>query len=131
MQNTEYLLKEYNLSTNDFKQPKEDTGKKAVGMFIARLILLEPGTFSSRPKMGLGLVSRFRDMFPDRLPQLKRDLYHQLETYLPQYQNAEIILTQKDGRLLFDITIDDYVYKYITVEQEDNKVTLQELTEAT
>ena len=78
--------------------------------------------------MGVGLVSHFREMFPDDLPSLKRRLYNQLSTYLPQYANAEIELTAApNDQLEFKITIDENVFKYVTVEQEDNKVTLTQL----
>ena len=61
------ILKEYVIGTNDFKQPEEYLGKKAVGLLVERLLLLEPGTDPMRPEMGVGLVSKYRYMFPDRL----------------------------------------------------------------
>lgn len=121
-------LHEYNLSTDHFKQPEVIKNREAVGLLIARLILLEPGTNPNRPDMGVGLVSHFREMFPNDLPSLKRRLYNQLSTYLPQYANAEIELTAApNDQLEFKITIDENVFKYVTVEQEDNKVTLTQL----
>ena len=35
------ILKEYAMSVNDFKQPAEALGKKAIGVFLVRLLLLE------------------------------------------------------------------------------------------
>lgn len=125
------LLNEYTLSTDNFKQPKVVQGREAVGLLVARLILLEPGTDPIRPNMGLGLVSRYRDMFPNKLPELRRALYSQIETYLPQFSGVEITLTTKEGQLIFDIKVGETAYKYVTVEQEDNRVTLTELTEET
>lgn len=121
------VLKEYVFSSNDFKQPKEVIGKKAVALLIIRLILLEPGTDMMRPKMGVGLVSRFRYMFPERLQQLKQDIYEQMTTYLPNYSTAPIVLRMEDSKLYIDIQIDDTVYKYVMDEQEDNRITLTEL----
>ena len=127
MRNPTSIIKEYNLSTDLFKQPKTNKGKEAIGMWLCRLILLEPGTFSTRPKMGLGLVSRYRNMMVGDLTQLKKDLYHQIETYLPVYSSVDITIESKNHQLIFYIKIDDTVYNYVTVEQEDNKVTLQEV----
>ena len=123
-------LHEYNLSTDHFNMPEVIKNREAVGLLISRLILLEPGTNPNRPEMGVGLVSHFREMFPNDLPALKKRLYDQLSTYLPEYANAQIELTAApDNQLSFKITIDDMVFKYVTVEQEDNKVTLAELQE--
>ena len=46
------ILKEYAMSVNDFKQPAEALGKKAIGVFLVRLLLLEKGTdlkYGARP----------------------------------------------------------------------------------
>lgn len=123
----EYLQKEYVVSTDDFKQPKEFVGKKAVALLICRLILLEPGTDPARPTMGVGLVSRYRYMYPDKLTELKNDIIDQIRIYLPEYTNVPITLTIENRQLIIEITVDDDVYKYVTVEQEDNSVTLTEL----
>ena len=121
-------LHEYNISTDHFNQPEVVKNREAVGLLISRLILLEPGTNPVRPEMGFGLVSHFREMFPNDLPEFKRRLYNQLSTYLPQYSNAEIELTAApNDQLELKITIGEEVFKYVTVEQEDNKVTLTEL----
>lgn len=123
------LLKEYLISTDDFRQPKEVYGKKAVGVLMVRLLLLEPGTDPMRPEMGVGLVSKYRYMFPDRLTDLKKDITDQLARYLFPYQRIGIVMDVIDKELRMDITIDDTTYKYVTVEQEDNTITLKELTE--
>ena len=72
------IFREYLLGTDDFKQPKVVYGKKAVGILVCRLLLLEPGTNPMRPEMGVGLVSKYRYMFPDRLSELKTDIADQL-----------------------------------------------------
>ena len=82
-----------------------------------------------RPEMGVGLVSKYRYMFPDRLTDLKKDITDQLARYLFPYQRIGIVMDVIDKELRMDITIDDTTYKYVTVEQEDNTITLKELTE--
>lgn len=79
--------------------------------------------------MGVGLVSKYRYMYPDKLMDLKNDIINQIQTYLPEYTNVPITLTVENRQLIIEITVDDSVYKYVTVEQEDNSVTLTELLE--
>lgn len=121
------IFKEYHMDVDDFKEPRATEGKKAVGVLIVRLLLLEPGTDPMRPEMGVGLVSRYRYMFPDRLSELKQEISRQLETYLFPYQTVGIELDMYDKELTIDITIDDYTYKYVTKQQEGNRITLKQL----
>ena len=124
------ILKEYIIGTDDFKQPKKVLGKKAIGVLLVRLLLLEPGTDPMRPEMGVGLVSKYRYMFPDNLGELKRDISDQLARFLFPYQRIGINMKVEDKELRMDITINDTTYKYVTEEQEDNTITLKELKEA-
>lgn len=122
------IFREYLLGTDDFKQPKVVYGKKAVGILVCRLLLLEPGTNPMRPEMGIGLVSKYRYMFPDRLSELKTDIADQLNRFLFPYQRVGIVMSvESDKTLKMDITIDDNTYKYVIEEQEDNRITLSEL----
>lgn len=125
---TSGIFREYLLDTDDFKQPKVLYGKKAIGLIICRLLLLEPGTDPMRPEMGVGLVSKYRYMFPDQLPELKRDIAKQLNDYLFPYQQVGITLwAETDKTLRIDVIVDDNAYKYVIEEQADNRITLQEL----
>ena len=56
------ILKEYSMSVNDFNQPADAKGKKAIGVLLVRLLLMEKGTDPMRPDMGVGIVSRYRYM---------------------------------------------------------------------
>lgn len=126
------IFREYHLGVDHFKQPDTAYGKKAIGVMLIRLLLLEPGTDPMRPNMGIGLVSKYRYMFPDKLNELRDDIYNQLDTYLYPYQRLEVILTAQDKELHLDITINDETYQYVTKEQEDkgNTITLTELKES-
>lgn len=124
------IFREYHMDVDDFKEPKSTEGKKAVGVLIVRLLLLEPGTDPMRPEMGVGLVSKYRYMFPDRLSELKQNISEQLERFLFPYQTVGIELDEYDKELTIDITVDDHTYKYVTKEQEGNRITLQELFES-
>lgn len=124
------MIKEYHIDTDDFNQPRVSKGREAIGVLLVRLLLLEPGTDPMRPEMGVGLQTKYRYMFPDRLSDLRKDIYTQLETYLAPFQRIEIVLSVNDKELQLDITINDNVYKYVTQQQEDNTITLTKLMES-
>ena len=122
------IFREYLIGTDDFNNPKVIYGKKAIGVIVCRLLLLEPGTDPMRPEMGVGIVSKYRYMFPDNLNELKRDIAYQLNKYLFPYQRVAITMwVETDKTLRMDIVIDDNTYKYVIEEQEDNRITLEEL----
>jgi len=121
-------LREYHVTVDDFKQPKKSEGRKAIGVLIIRLILLEPGTDPVRPEMGLGIVSKYRYMQKDGMDELASNLQQQLSKYLVPYSNVTVEMTMNDNlQLTFDIHIDESTYKYITSQQESNKITISEL----
>lgn len=122
------ILREYHLSVNEFNQPKKSEEAEAIGVLLIRLILLEPGTDQTRPGMGLGIVSRFRYMHDSDMPRLTRELKEQIATYMAPYKNISAKITMNsDLQLVFDIKIEKNSYKYVTSQQENNKITLKEL----
>ena len=52
-------LKEYTLDVNAYGTPLDYKNFNALGTLIMRLILLEPGTITHSPKMGVGLISKY------------------------------------------------------------------------
>ena len=125
---TSGIFREYLLGMDDFNKPKIIYGKKAIGLLMCRLLLLEPGTDPMRPEMGVGLVSKYRYMFPDNLADLKRNISDQLNRYLFPYERIGVTMwVETDKTLRMDIIINDDTYKYVIEEQEDNRITLQEL----
>lgn len=122
------IFREYLIDTDAFGQPKTVYSKKAIGVLIVRLLLLEPGTDPMRPEMGVGIVSRYRYMFPTRITELQNNIADQLAKYLFPYQRVDISMEVIDKELRMKISIDDDTYQYVTKEQEDNNtVTLTEL----
>lgn len=121
--------REYILSTDEFLKPKVLKGKAAISQMLLHLILLEPGTYSNRPLMGVGLVSKYRYSDFADLKKLKTNIYDQISTYLPEFNGVDVNLSQgEDNNLVIDITVDDTVYKFETNKQEDNKIGLEDLT---
>lgn len=123
------ILREYHFSVDDFNQPKKTEGKSAIGVFLIRLILMDPGTNQNRPEMGLGIVSKYRYMQESDMDALSAELKNQINTYLAPYSTVNVSITMDtDLQLIFDISVDDYTYKYVTVQQKNNnEITLSEL----
>lgn len=123
------ILKEYSMSVNDFNQPAEAKGKKAIGVLLVRLLLMEKGTDPMRPDMGVGIVSRYRYMFPEDCTTLENDIRDQLQRFLTPYANISVIeATVVDKELHLRIVIDDTTYSYKTIHlSDDNNVTLVDL----
>lgn len=125
---TSEIPKEYLLTTDEFNNPKVLSGKDAISQLLIHLILLEPGTYASRPNMGVGLISRYRYNSEDSIEQLKQDIQDQVTTYLPDFTAVSVdIELDDDGELIISIRINDIIYKYETSKQENNNIALSEL----
>ena len=123
------IPKEYLLSTDEFNNPKVLEGKDAISQLLIHLILLEPGTYASRPTMGVGLISRYRYTSEDNLDKLRKDIADQISLYLPEFSGVLVNLELDDeGQLIINIEINGTIYQYETSKQEDNNITLLELS---
>lgn len=115
------LEQEMLLSIDSFKKPKVLEGKEAIGTLLVRLIQLEPGTFPSRPKMGVGLLSNYRYCDEDKASELQYHIRDQIRTYLPEYQAVQVSTYLNNSKqLIIDITIDKTLYRYETEQQSDD-----------
>lgn len=123
------IPQEHLLTTDEFNNPKVLTGKDAISQLLIHLILLEPGTYASRPTMGVGLISRYRYNSEESLEQLRQDIQDQVTTYLPEFGAVNVKLEMdEENRLVINIEISGTIYQYETSKQEDNNITLTELT---
>ena len=112
--------KEYTMSVNSFNEPLVYSGKDATALKILRLLLLEPGTINSRPKMGIGIVSKYRFSIEDDLNDLSDNIKEQIRTYLPDSTLHEVVLELKEKKLYISIKIDEDFYVYDLDEQSKN-----------
>lgn len=83
-------ITEFALSLDSFLNPTTYKGRSAVEILICRLILLEPGTIETHPDMGVGIVSRFRNMKETELPELDAEITKQMTKYLPFIYGAQV-----------------------------------------
>lgn len=73
------------LSVDKFYQPLVVSGADYATLLITRLILMEPGLNQLQPKMGVGLVSRYRYATDVDMDKLNREIAEQIGLYLPQF----------------------------------------------
>lgn len=122
------ILKEYALSVNEFNKPAEARGKKAIGVLLVRLLLMDKGTDPMRPNMGVGIVSRYRYMFAEQCPELVADIREQLRTYLLPYSSiGRIDARVEDKELYLDIEINDETYSFKSIHLNNEDMTLMEI----
>ncbi len=116
--------KEAVFSVNNFKQPKVLEGKDAIATLLVRLIQLEPGTYPSRPTMGVGLLSNYRYCDESKAKYLQTHIREQIATFLPQYQAVNVETKLVASKLFIDITIDQTLYRYEAVQDTDDNKTI-------
>ena len=118
---------EYLLTTDEFNNPMELKGKDAISKLFINLILLEPGTYNSRPGLGVGLISNYRYGDEADVERLQREIRKQIDTYLPEFTGVTVNCSLVGDSLRIDIIHNDILYQFETVVQ-NNKITLVELT---
>lgn len=126
MANTDVPV-EYVMTTDEFNNPMELKGKDAISKLFINLILLEPGTYNSRPGMGVGLISNYRYGDENDVEKLQREIRKQIDVYLPEFSGVTVNCSLVGDALRIDIIHNDTLYQFETVIQ-NNKVTLIELT---
>lgn len=118
-------IKEYGLSTNSFKQPKEYEDADAIFVLIKRLILLNPGTYPNHPNMGVGLFKNWKFADMDDMGLLRNEIEKQILEYLPQFQLSEVSITKKgEKELAILIQVENIIY---TMETTDGELVLADL----
>lgn len=122
-------IKEYLLTTDEFRNPKVISGPLAMGVLITRLLLLIPGTNPRHPDMGVGITT-YRFMLESEMYNLQSRIRDQMNTYLPSdYRGStKVNLTINPNKyLVITIVVDGTSYIYDT-EDTDNPVELSDLT---
>jgi hypothetical protein len=116
--------REYIASISNFNKPIVYEGKRAIGMLLTRLIMLEPGSDPLHPDMGVGITSYRYTM--NTLDELRARVKKQIETYLPTFNSSNVTLVITPDHLCnIEITIDDTVYVYNSNEAT-KKITIDD-----
>lgn len=80
---------------------------------LTRLILLDPGTISSHPEMGIGIATRYRYSLEGTEVTLQADIRNQIDTYLPEFRGAQVQVLMIDHSFRITIVIDNYVFGFL------------------
>lgn len=120
-------MKDYFFSINKFNKPLEAKNEDAIATLLIRLFLLNPGEIQSHPEMGLGIPKLWRYSKVEDLPELKNQIIHQINTYLPQLVATNVTLdTDPDEKqLIISVSINKIIYKFTT--DDDKGITLADL----
>lgn len=107
-------ITEYSLDIDQFYTPKEYKNFEAIGILIMRLFLLDPGTIQSNPEMGIGLISKFKYMNSDRVPEFIGRSIEQIHTYLDKTAlvDMEVSFIPNMNIMEIFITVNNILYKY-------------------
>ena len=81
---------EYSLSITEFNRPEIATGAKAIIQKIIQLIFMNPGTYPTKPYMGIGFIKKYRYSFMDNIDELNEEVKEQIRTYLPEFQTVNV-----------------------------------------
>lgn len=131
----ETQTKEPCLTIDEFNRPRTITGREAIGTILTHLILLEPGTYSNRPSMGVGLVSRYRYNDRKSLDKLKEDIKEQIDIYLPEFQGVDVNIRldehsihKKTGdEIIIEISVDGVLYAFETSKLKEQKIGIDDI----
>jgi hypothetical protein len=104
---------EYSLSIDSFNRPQIFKDKDAVAIKLIELILLDAGTYPTRPNMGVSLISKYRFTTSDDLDTLKNSISDQISTYLPELTSVSVSVTEADNDINIEITVDVTVYDLV------------------
>lgn len=106
---------EHALSVNDFGQPLVLSNQDAIAVKLIELLLLKPGTYPTRPNMGVGLVENYRYSFFDQMDTLQSEIEDQIRTYLPEFQTTDVTLSGNEltKELLITITVEGLTYALV------------------
>lgn len=116
-------LKEYTLDVNTYGTPLDYKNFNALGTLIMRLILLEPGTITHSPKMGVGLISKYRYMQSDKLDAFVNEVKNQIKDYIDPTAVVDMDVNITDQNVMvMDLKINSAQFRYYF---DRDKVTLK------
>lgn len=109
------------MSVNKYDRPTILKNEDATYMLLMRLLLLDPGSIQSRPRMGVGIVTKWRYSDMETLKDIELEIEKQIRTYLPHLIASKIEILpnpERKGEILIKITINNVVYAFETDNTE-------------
>lgn len=124
---TPTVLREYSLNIDSYNSPLVYKNFNALGTLIMRLLLLEPGTITHSPNMGLGLISKYRYIQSDKARQLAQAIKDQIKDYIDNTIASDVNVSfpnKGENIMVIDIRLDQYQFRYF---YDRDKITLKML----
>lgn len=110
------IVREYSMSVDKYGNPLSYKNFNALGVLIGRLLLLEPGTITHSPLMGVGLISTFRYMKSDRKSEFEDVVKSQITDYIDPTLLVDVHTEFVPNRNIIQIFITinnvDYAYNF-------------------
>lgn len=109
------------MSINKYDKPKILKNEDATYMVLMRLLLLDPGSIQSHPRMGVGIVTKWRYSDMETLKDIELEIEKQISTFLPHLIASKVEVLpnpQRNGEILIKITINNVVYAFETDNTE-------------
>lgn len=103
---------EHSFGVDSFNHPAVFYNNDAIAAKIYEIIMMKPGTYPTRPYMGVGLIKNYRYDFFENLSTLESTIQEQLDTYLPELIGAEVSLDkdEENKSLIINISLNDMTY---------------------
>ena len=77
---------------------------------------MNPGTYPTKPYMGIGFIKKYRYSFMDNIDELNEEVKEQIRTYLPEFQTVNVEfsnMNEKVNQLLIFNTVDYMTYSLV------------------
>lgn len=120
-------MKEALMSINKYNKPKILKDEDSTCLLLLRLLLLTPGSIQSHPKMGVGIISKWRYSDMEQLSELEVEIERQISTYLPMLLSSKVEIfpnKEKEGEIIINISTNNVVYSF---ESDNNELRLVDL----
>lgn len=103
---------EHSFGVDSFNHPAVFYNNDAIAAKLYEIIMMKPGTYPTRPYMGVGLIKNYRYDFLENLSLLESTIQEQLDTYLPELTGAEVSLDkdEENKSLIINISLNDMTY---------------------
>lgn len=124
---TPTVLREYSLNVDKYNSPLVYKNFNALGVILMRLMLLEPGTITHSPRMGLGLISKYRYIQSDKARDLAQAIRDQIRDYLDSTAVTDVNVTfpnSGENIMVIDISVNQMQFRYF---YDRDKITLNML----
>lgn len=124
---TPTVLREYSLNVDKYNSPLVYKNFNALGVILMRLMLLEPGTITHSPRMGLGLISKYRYIQSDKARDLAQAIRDQIRDYLDSTAVTDVNITfpnSGENIMVIDISVNQMQFRYF---YDRDKITLNML----